>query len=1508
VVTRPDSGHLLLIGAYRDNEVSPAHPLMLALDSIRKSGAIVHELVLAPLSVDDVGQLIVDSVHCEKGRAAPLARLVHEKTAGNPFFAIQFLTTLAEQHLLSFDPGREAWTWDVERIRAQNITENVADLMVAKLKRLPAVSQDALKQFACLGNAADAVTLDVVLGGAATDMDLFAAARAGFVQRTDGIYRFVHDRIREASYALMPEQERAATHLRIGRLLAAGLPPEGMSDLVFEATNQLNAGCALITDPEEKKLLCGLNIRAGRRARRAGAYASALSYFVRASDLLPADAWSERYDDIFALCFYRTQCEYLIGNFRRADELFASVLTNARNNLDRAKAYRLRIQLCQVSGRHADAVIAAFDALGLFGVSFPESDKDIGAATDAEQQSVTVNLAGRRIADLAAAAPVSDPTVKAIIGVLADSFTSVYTARSSLLPLVVLKALNLTLRHGNVEDSCAIYSCYGFVVLSLYGEIRLGGEFADLAMQLSRNFTHPKLRGRLLVIQAGFVDPWRAHMSASLPVLERAFLGALDIGDLVYAGYTACLRVWLMLETGDPLDEIVDVARRYSVFARQTRNNVVCETIRLCEQYAASLKGSTSHPGSFSDAAFDEAASLEVIETARSGLSMTAYHILKLADACIFGRHDQAEHHALCAAATLRDVMATALEAMFHFYRALTLAALHREAPAERQHELAVALKRDLAKLKHWAQHCPANFRSRHCLVAAEMARIDDRAMQAMELYEEAIRSARTSGFLHLEAMANELAARFHRERGFETIARAYLREARSCYLRWGALGKVGQLDSQHPGLAELPAQPPTASNGAGVAQIDALAVVKASQAVSSQIVLDRLLEILMRIVLENAGAQRGCLLLERGQALELAAEARVEGQAISVRLPGAQAPSPKDLPLSMLDDVRRSRQRVMLADAAAPHPSATDTYFSRRRAKSVLCMPILHQAELVGLLYLENNLVTCAFTPERVAVLEMLASQAVISLQNARLYSDLHRENSERRRVETALLESEQRFRDYAETASDAFWECGPEFAITNVSGKLDAFGLDRDAVVGKPCSFLAADLESEPEKRCQHMATLERHEPFRDFEYRCIDSNGRRRFLSVSGRPVFDAGGRFTGYRGTAADLTERREAEERLRQSQKMEAVGQLTGGIAHDFNNLLTVIIGSIEVLTDGVADRPELTDLAKMIDEAASRGADLTRQLLAFARKQTLWPRETDINALIIETAKLLQPTLGAQVEIDSMLDESAWHAMIDSTQLSTALINLAVNARDAMPNGGKLRFETANVVLDAAHVGADPDVHIGPYVMIAVSDTGTGIPAAVLDKVFEPFFTTKEVGKGTGLGLSMVYGFVKQSGGHVSVQSGEGTGTTIKLYLPRSPGAADMAGRTSESTLKGGDETILVVEDDALTRKFVVSQLESLGYKIVSAASGAEALALLDQGVVFDLLFTDIILPGGLNGRELAEEVTKRRPSSRVLYTSGYAEHAIVDHGQLNPGMALLNKPYRVGELARRIRETLGRA
>ncbi|HEX4041613.1 MAG TPA: response regulator, partial [Xanthobacteraceae bacterium] len=387
---------------------------------------------------------------------------------------------------------------------------------------------------------------------------------------------------------------------------------------------------------------------------------------------------------------------------------------------------------------------------------------------------------------------------------------------------------------------------------------------------------------------------------------------------------------------------------------------------------------------------------------------------------------------------------------------------------------------------------------------------------------------------------------------------------------------------------------------------------------------------------------------------------------------------------------------------------------------------------------------------------------------------------------------------------------------------------------------------------------------------------------------------------------DVTESNKIEQQLRHVQKMDAIGQLTGGVAHDFNNLLTVITSTIDILADGVAEKPELAAIARLIGEAAARGAELTSQLLSFARKQALQPRKVDVNGLVVAAARLLRPTLGENIEIYTELDAEAWPAQIDPGQLTNGIINLAVNARDAMPDGGKLTLETANIILDEDYASAHREVTAGPYVMVVVSDTGTGIPPDIQDKVFDPFFSTKDVGKGTGLGLSMVYGFIKQSGGHVKIYSEQGIGTAIRLYLPQAKAAAArLADAAPALAVTGGDEIIFLVEDDPLVRTSVTTQLKSLGYEVIAAANGAEALRLVEEGISFDLLFTDVIMPGPMDGPHLAKELEGRRPGTNVLFTSGYTESAMIHHGQLDAGVLLLQKPYRREDLARALRKAL---
>jgi PAS domain S-box-containing protein len=524
---------------------------------------------------------------------------------------------------------------------------------------------------------------------------------------------------------------------------------------------------------------------------------------------------------------------------------------------------------------------------------------------------------------------------------------------------------------------------------------------------------------------------------------------------------------------------------------------------------------------------------------------------------------------------------------------------------------------------------------------------------------------------------------------------------------------------------------------------------------------------------------------------------------------------------------------------------------------------------------------------------------------------SKIARDITESKKVREALLDSERMARGIIDTALDAFVQMDQSGIIIDWNPQAETvFGWSRDEAVGKRLSELIVP-ERNRSRHTEGLAHFLRSGETailgKRLEIEALRRDGNEIKVELSVTALFRRGG--TVFNGFIRDLTEKLAAEERHRQSQKMEAIGQLVGGIAHDFNNMLTVITGTIDLLAEGVADDPQLLSIASLISEAADRGAELTGHLLAFARKQPLQPRETDINALIVAARGLFRRSLGEQIEIEAILDENAWPALVDPTQLTTALLNLAINARDAMPGSGKLTLETKNVVLDDSYARANRDVQPGDYVMIAVSDTGTGIPEAIVDRVFEPFFSTKEVGKGTGLGLSMVYGFVKQSSGHIKIYSEVGHGTTIKLYLPQS-------GRHPEPVMaaplgpaiEGGSETVLIVEDDALVRTYVTTRLKNLGYQTLEAADAAEAIAIADRGVAFDLLFTDVIMTGTMNGRQLADAMAKRRPGIKVLFTSGYTENAIVHHGRLDPGVLLLAKPYRNAELARMMRRALAAA
>ncbi|HET9654887.1 MAG TPA: EAL domain-containing protein [Kineosporiaceae bacterium] len=1009
---------LLLIGAYRDNEVGPAHPLTDTLERIRRSEVRLSEVVLGPLPTAALTQFVADTLRRPVGTVVPLARLIQDKTEGNPFFAIHFLTTLHQEGLLLCGDG--GCQWDLDAIRGKGFTDNVVELMLGRLKRLSGPARHVLILAACLAGTVEVATLALLTHRTQDQLHLILreALDDGLLSRVDGRYTFLHDRVQEAAYALLNPDQRSQRHLRIGRALLAHTPQDRLGERIFEIVGQLNRGTSLIASADERQRLTELNLVAGRRAKAASAFASALAYLTTGTDLLSPGSWESSYDLTFALHVERAECAYLVGDHACSEEVLTAAFGHARTVLDRARVYRLRGRLYQITGRWPDALNVAVEALRLFGVSLPESDETILEDLDAELRLISGNLAGQRIADLAEVPFTDDTEVRALIGLLTEVMGFVHPMRPLLRDLLSAKCVRICLQKGHTEESPLIYGQYALLLVRTTRDIPAALEFSETALRLNeRSPAAAAWKGKLLGLHALLIGTWRDHLAGSLPMLEEALQACLDAGDFVIAGNCSQWMIWLPVLNGDPLEQVARIARRLVAVSRQC-NDGAYHVDRLLGQFVLCLQGRTRSLTDLGDGTFDEAGAVTALEETGFGYGIAFYRIAKQMAAFLAGRHGEALEWADRVAPLLGGVSATPNAANYYFYRALTLAALSAQADQRRRQELIQELGEPLEQLRFCAEFCPDNHAGPYLLVCAELARVEGRDSDAMRLYDQAISSAQTNGFVHQEALTAELAAAFYGSRGADRIAGTYLREARDCYARWGAHAKVHQLDQQHPGLAESPPLAPAAVLSARAEQFDVLSVVKASQAISQEIVLPQLQETLIRLALEHAGAQRGYLLLAQGERLTIHARAETEGGQTRVDVLPAVPASPAVVPTALLNYVVHSGESVVLADAATDSLYSRDEYITEHKPCSVLGLPITRQGRLIGILYLENNLVTGAFIPSKLAVLELLAAQAAISLETAQLYTNLQElnasleaENIERRRAEDEARRLNQQF-----------------------------------------------------------------------------------------------------------------------------------------------------------------------------------------------------------------------------------------------------------------------------------------------------------------------------------------------------------------------------------------------------------------------------------------------------------------------------------------------------------------
>jgi predicted ATPase/signal transduction histidine kinase/GAF domain-containing protein len=1001
LLTHPDVNNLLLIGAYRDNEVAAAHPLMRRLDAMHQAGATLQSIVLAPLTRENLEQLIADSLRCEPGHACPLAGLVKEKTTGNPFFAIQFLSALFEEGLLIFDQIEGQWHWDLNRIHAKGYTDNVVDLMVGKLNRLPTETQKALQQLACLGNSADFAMLRMVYQDSSEEMhgQLWEAVRTGLIFRIEDSYTFLHDRVQEAAYSLIPQQLRAAAHLRIGMQMASHTPPDKLEEEIFEIATQLNCGSHLITSIAERERIVELNLIAGRRAKISTAYASALRYLHAGRGLMMDDAWNRNYDLVFSIEYLLAECELLTADMSSAESRLSVLVERAKGAHDIALVTRLRLTLYDFLGRSDRGVEVFIEYERGHGNHWSPHPTDEEVSREYDQ--IWSLLGTRKIEQLADLPLITNPDVLDVLDVFNAIVMPAMFTDENLHALVVCRMVRLSLEHGNSDASCFAYVSLSMLAGPHFGDYEAGFQLGKLGYDLVEKHGLHRAQARVYLRFGNCIMPWRQHVKTGRQLLRRAFDAASGIGDLTFAAYSYHYMLTNLLASGDPLADVQREAETGLEFASKVVFGIVIHVLTAQLAFVRTLRGLTTKFGSLSDGHFDETQfELQSSRNPMWALAECRYWIRKLQARFLAGDCSSAIEASLNAGRLLWTSHSFFEVAEYHFYGALARAAAFDSASEGSRQQHFVALADHHRQLAIWADNCPENFENRAALVRAEIARIEGRELEAMRLYEQAIRSAGDHGFVHNEAVAYEAAARFYHTRGSETSAGAHLRKARDCYLRWGAEGKVRQLDQLYPKLAGPEAQHPVAIFGSTIQHLDVASVVKASQALSGEIVMPRLIERLMEIAIENAGADRGVLILPSGDEYRIQAEARARGDQIEVTM-RQESITGINCPESLVRYVIRTLESVILDDASKPNLFSGEDYLRDRQSKSILCLPLMKQGELIGILLLENALVSHAFTPARIAVLESLAGQAAISLENTRLYGDLaqaaeHRKQSE--------------------------------------------------------------------------------------------------------------------------------------------------------------------------------------------------------------------------------------------------------------------------------------------------------------------------------------------------------------------------------------------------------------------------------------------------------------------------------------------------------------------------------
>ncbi|MCC5604101.1 trifunctional serine/threonine-protein kinase/ATP-binding protein/sensor histidine kinase [Nostoc favosum] len=1325
LMTDPESQYLLLIGAYRDNEVSPTHPLMLMLETIQAFGATVEELLLKPLATPHITQLVTDTFNCESSQAEPLADLLFQKTQGNPFFLTQLLKVLHQDNLLTFDYRSGLWQWDLNKIQEQAITDNVVDLMVNKIQRLSEPTQQVLQLAACVGNRFNLEILAVVneKSASATAIDLWSALRAGLILPLSDTYKipqllnqselatycdtaiqvdykFLHDRVQQAAYSLIPIDQQQQVHLKVGKLLLHNTEKAQLEEHLFDIVNHLNAGSSLIVEPAERYELAELNLKAGQRAKSSSAFVTALKLLETGMSYLPENSWQDNYLLTLNLYLQVGEAEFLNGKYEEALLIFEQTFSQVKTTLDMCRVNEYRIMCYRMENDLNSAYKIGLNTLELLGLEFTVYPDD---AYLLEKLNQTKKVIGERSTfSLAELPPMQDEEKLMAQRILKEVWPIAYFLGSKALHITSMNITQLSVQYGNSPISVFGYMLYAFNLVFQYGEVDSGYEFGELSLRLHEVLRTKELEANILNMWGGLICHYKDHISQSKPYLLKGFNSGLETGSYQWSGYCSVNFLWQCLFGNESLEKTAEVAEDFIPSLRKIDKNMLNYHL-LAMEAIANLTKPAEKIDELVGTWADEGQVLEFALASSDMLTAFVVYIYKLALSNWYGEYIKAVEYAENAEKFVGGARGIFINPVFYFHQSIALAGAYAEVDTETQVIYLHKLNANLEKFQQWAMHCPTNYQHKFLLIQAEIARICKQDYQAMELYDLAIASAAENGYLQNEALANELAFRFYLAKGRKNFAKVYFKEARYRYLKWEATAKVQQLDEQYSQLftntvAEVNGRGTSTKQIQNISEaktqtLDISTAIKASQALSSEMELSRLLEKMMTIAIENAGAQMGYLLVKRENQWVIEAEGSIDRDQVTVRSSSLFQVKHK-LPVLLINYVERTKENLVLDDASHTERFVSDNYIVANQPKSVLCSPFAHQGKLTGVLYLENNLTTGAFTAERLEVLNLLTSQVSISIENARLYTNLHIYSQE-------LEISETQAREKAKQLEHTLDELKLTQSQMVQSEKMSSLGQLVAGVaheINNPISFIYGNLT--------------------------YVNNYVKDLMSVV-----------------------------QLYQQQNQNLPPKVQNEIdAVDLDFLME--------------DLPKLLASMKV-------GTDRIRQIVLslrnFSRLDEAEVKAVDIHEGIDSTLMILQNRLKPEPDSPGIqvIQEYGNLPPVECYpgQLNQVFMNLIANSIDSLEEFNQHRTY-ADIARQPSIITIRTTVE-GDFAVIRIADNGSGISENVRRQLFTPFFTTKPIGKGTGLGLSISYQIVtNKHRGQLECVSVSGQGAEFLVSIP----------------------------------------------------------------------------------------------------------------------------------------------